>query len=129
MENTTSSFLDATCGIWSESASYCGQLLRQGRGFPLYIPGPPGNLPNDYKLNGVSIGDVGRVTPDGAFDFFFNIYLEADHPINANYVPDDFSPLKKHCITRDIIPSDQDPGNHVSTSSVQKLEPDDPQFE
>ncbi|KAJ7868838.1 hypothetical protein B0H13DRAFT_1484566, partial [Mycena leptocephala] len=110
-----------------ESASYCGQLIRQGRGVPLYVPGPPGNLPDEYRRNGVSIGDVGRVTPDGAFDFFFNIYLEADHPINANCVPDDFSPLKKHRIAGDIIPSDQDPGNHVSTPSVQKLEPD-PQF-
>ncbi|KAJ7813836.1 hypothetical protein B0H13DRAFT_2465944, partial [Mycena leptocephala] len=70
IENTASSFLDAPCDIWSESASYCGQLLRQGRGFPLYVPGPPGNLP-EYQRNGVSIGDVGRVTPDGAFDFFF----------------------------------------------------------
>ncbi|KAJ7873171.1 hypothetical protein B0H13DRAFT_1025037 [Mycena leptocephala] len=127
IENTASSFLDAPCDIWSESASYSCQLLRQGRGFPLYVPGPPGNLPDEYQRSGVSIGDVGTVTPDGEFDFFFNIYLEADHPINANYVPDDFSPLKKCCIARDIIPSSQDPGSHVSTSSVQKLEPD-PQF-
>ncbi|KAJ7285246.1 hypothetical protein C8J57DRAFT_712032 [Mycena rebaudengoi] len=105
----------------SESDNYCSQLLRQGRGFPLYVPGPPGNLPEEYRRNGVSIGDVGTVTPEGVFDFFFNIYLPSDHPINEQ-VPDDFSPLSPYA-PKDILPLDFDPGNYVSTPSVRGLTP------
>ncbi|KAJ6544981.1 hypothetical protein DFH09DRAFT_927780, partial [Mycena vulgaris] len=79
--------------------SYCSQLLRRGRGFPLYVPGPQRNLPPEYRRKGVAIGDVGRVTPEGIFDFFFNIYLPADHPINANAVPEGFSPLTTYIST------------------------------
>ncbi|KAJ7707394.1 hypothetical protein B0H17DRAFT_869245, partial [Mycena rosella] len=67
---------------YSESEIYCSQILRQKRGFPLYVPGPQQILPEDYQRTDVSIGDVGRVTPEGIFDFFFNIYLPADDPIN-----------------------------------------------
>ncbi|KAJ7813828.1 hypothetical protein B0H13DRAFT_1740923 [Mycena leptocephala] len=123
MENTPSSFQDATCGFRSESSSYCDQMIRQGRGVPLYIPEPPETLPDEYRRNGVAIGDVGIVTPVGVFDFFFNIYEDADHPINDDFVPDDFSPLKRY-VRRDIIPSNEAPGKYVSTSSVQKLEPE-----
>ncbi|KAJ7686067.1 hypothetical protein B0H17DRAFT_907284, partial [Mycena rosella] len=82
---------------------YCSQLLRQGRGFPLYVPGPQRNLPQEYRRKGVSIGDVGRVTPEGIFDFFFNIYLPAEHPINANDVPENFYPLTQY-FPRDVPP-------------------------
>ncbi|KAJ7922296.1 hypothetical protein B0H13DRAFT_2411034, partial [Mycena leptocephala] len=78
--------------VFSESGNYSSQLLNQGRGFPLYVPGPQINLPVQYRREGVAIGDVGGVTPEGNFDFFFNIYLPADHPINAN-VPEGFVPL------------------------------------
>ncbi|KAJ7471382.1 hypothetical protein B0H11DRAFT_1680279, partial [Mycena galericulata] len=78
--------------VYSESESYCSQLLRRGRGFPLYVPEPPRNLPQ-LQRRGLAIGDVGRVTPEGIFDFFFNIYLPADHPVNANDVPENFYPL------------------------------------
>ncbi|KAF7342820.1 hypothetical protein MSAN_01998000 [Mycena sanguinolenta] len=49
----------------SYCANYCNQMLRQGRGFPLYIPGPSRLLPDEYQVNGVQIGDVGMVTPEG----------------------------------------------------------------
>ncbi|KAJ7804236.1 hypothetical protein B0H13DRAFT_1744710 [Mycena leptocephala] len=78
---------------FSESEIYCNQLLCQKRGFPLYVPGPRRNLPAEYRTNGIAIGDVGRVTPEGIFDFFFNIYLSADHPINDNDVPE----ISIHC--------------------------------
>ncbi|KAJ7841296.1 hypothetical protein B0H13DRAFT_1649247 [Mycena leptocephala] len=102
----------------SESASYCSHLLRQGRGFPLYTPGPPGNSPVEYQRNGVSIGDVGRITADGVFDFFFNIYLDAEDPINADFVPDDFVPLGLYK-PRDVRPQEFDPGNWVSSAFIQ----------
>ncbi|KAF8176650.1 hypothetical protein K438DRAFT_72601 [Mycena galopus ATCC 62051] len=109
--NTSSQTIDD-----SESGNYRSQLLRRGRGFPLYIPGPQVNLPAEYRRRGVGIGDVGRVTPEGDFEFFFNIYRPADHPINAR-VPDDFVPLSPYC-PDDIARHDFDPGNYVSSPSV-----------
>ncbi|KAF8176635.1 hypothetical protein K438DRAFT_1607218, partial [Mycena galopus ATCC 62051] len=95
---------------------YCSQLLRQGRGFPLYVPGPQVNLPGEYRRRGVAIGDVGRVTTEGCFDFFFNIYLPANHPINAN-IPEDFVPLSPYRPI-DVYHYHFDPGNYVSSPSV-----------
>ncbi|KAJ7145160.1 hypothetical protein C8R43DRAFT_552304 [Mycena crocata] len=108
---------------YSESEIYCNQLLRRKRGFPLYDPGPQRNLPEEYQRNGIAIGDVGRVTPDGIFDFFFNIYLPADHPINDNDVPEDFAPLQAY-VRKDVLHVDFEPGNYVSAPSVQRLDLD-----
>ncbi|KAF8176672.1 hypothetical protein K438DRAFT_1607385 [Mycena galopus ATCC 62051] len=105
--------------IYSESGNYCSQLLRQGRGFPLYVPGPQVNLSAEYRRRGVAIGDVGRITSEGSFDFFFNIYLAADHPINAN-IPEDFIPLSPYNPI-DVVHHDFDPGNHVSNPSVTQI--------
>ncbi|KAJ7712536.1 hypothetical protein B0H16DRAFT_1899903, partial [Mycena metata] len=110
-------------GVCSDGANYCNHLLRQGRGFPLYVPGPQRNLPEEYKKHGVMIGDVGRITPEGVFDFFFNIYLDADHPVHANFVPEDFRPLQRY-IPRDIVQLDFDPGNYVASAFVQAQDSD-----
>ncbi|KAJ7126735.1 hypothetical protein C8R44DRAFT_667434, partial [Mycena epipterygia] len=110
--------------VYSESEFYCSQLLRQMRGFPLYVPGPQRNLPLEYQRSGVAIGDVGRVTPEGIFDFFFNIYLPPEHPINAN-IPEDFYPMP-HYASVDVLHLDFGPGNYVSTSTVQKVDLDAP---
>ncbi|KAJ7471529.1 hypothetical protein B0H11DRAFT_2040381 [Mycena galericulata] len=104
---------------YSESEIYWTQLLRQKRGFPLYVPGPQITLPPEYLRNGICIGDVGRVTPEGAFDFFFNIYLPADHPINQNDVPEDFVPLAPY-LPQDLLRLYFDPGHCVSTPLVQR---------
>ncbi|KAJ6560135.1 hypothetical protein B0H19DRAFT_945502, partial [Mycena capillaripes] len=105
--------------VYSESGRYSSQLLHQGRGFPLYIPGPQINLPAEYRRCGVAIGDVGRVNAEGDFEFFFNIYLPADHPINVN-VPEDFVPLSPYD-PMDIGHYDFDPGDYVSTPSIQEI--------
>ncbi|KAF7356195.1 hypothetical protein MVEN_00950900 [Mycena venus] len=109
----------------SESGNYSNQLLRQGRGFPLYFPGPQINLAAEYRRTGVAIGDVGRVTPEGSFDFFFNIYLPANHPINAN-IPEDFVPLTPYNPV-DVAHHKFDPGNYVSSPSVHKANDDFPE--
>ncbi|KAJ7875184.1 hypothetical protein B0H14DRAFT_2279279, partial [Mycena olivaceomarginata] len=80
-------------------------------GFPLYVPGPQQHLPEDYRRHGVGIGDVGRITPEGIFDFFFNIYLPADHPIHNNNVPENFVPLP-HYASTDVFDLLYGPGNH-----------------
>ncbi|KAJ6562013.1 hypothetical protein B0H19DRAFT_943299 [Mycena capillaripes] len=123
VENTASPSQDTAGVIYSESANYCSHLLRQGRGFPLYVPGPQPNLPNEYLQNGVAIGDVGRVTPAGVFDFFFNIYLDAADPINANFVPDDFYPLARY-VPRDVVSQEWTAGSYVSSPSIQGWGPD-----
>ncbi|KAJ7717792.1 hypothetical protein B0H16DRAFT_1337874, partial [Mycena metata] len=65
------------------------------------------NLPLAYQRTGVSIGDVGRMTPEGVFDFFFNIYRASDDLINAK-TPDDFVPLP-------LINSSEDMLNYWAT--------------
>jgi hypothetical protein len=112
---------------FSESEVYCSQMLRQKRGFPLYEPAPQINLPAAYQRHGVSIGDVGSVTPEGIFDFFFNIFLPPEHPINGNRTPEDFSPMEPY-ESVDVSRLTYDPGNHVSTSTVRRLELE-PSFE
>ncbi|KAJ7701659.1 hypothetical protein B0H16DRAFT_461756 [Mycena metata] len=103
--------------VYSASTNYCHQLVRQGRGFPMYVPSPQQNLPAEYRRTGIAIGDVGRVTPEGGFDFFFNIYRSASDPINANHVPQDFVPLSPYD-PFDLTHYDFDCGEYVSTPSV-----------
>jgi hypothetical protein len=88
----------------------------------LYVPGPQINLPENYRRKGVAIGDVGTVTSDGDFDFFFNIYLPADDPINAK-VPEGFVPLSPYDPI-DVGHYDFDPGNYVAGRSIQEINGD-----
>jgi hypothetical protein len=122
-ELTSISPLNLIDGTFSESEIYCTQLLHQKRGFPLHVPGVQQTLPEEYRKRGVAIGDVGRITPEGSFDFFFNIYLPADHPIHNRNVPEDFFPLPLYD-TLDLYDQSYLAGHHVSTPSVQRLDPD-----
>ncbi|KAJ7227427.1 hypothetical protein GGX14DRAFT_511112, partial [Mycena pura] len=108
--------------VWSRVEIYCKELLRQKRGFPLYVPGPQINLPADYRRCGVGIGDVGRVTSEGIFDFYFNVYHPADHPINANRVPEDFRPLPRYT-SDNVLKLEYESGDYVSSPSVFNSEP------
>ncbi|KAJ7157639.1 hypothetical protein C8R43DRAFT_404139, partial [Mycena crocata] len=92
-------------------------------------PEPQQNLPREHQWKGVSIGDVGSVTPEGIFDFYFNIYLPADDPVNSNDVPGGFSPLTPHYVAKDVLHLDHPPGHYVSTPSVRKLDPEFPSGE
>ncbi|KAJ7672372.1 hypothetical protein DFH06DRAFT_91349 [Mycena polygramma] len=109
---------------FSDSEIYCSHLLRQKRGVPLYVPEPHSNLPEAYRRDGIALGDVGRVTPEGIFDFFFNVFLPPEHPTNLNRTPDDFSPMLPYDLT-DIIHHSYGPGDYVASSTVQKVELDD----
>uniref|UniRef100_A0A0W0G752 G domain-containing protein n=1 Tax=Moniliophthora roreri TaxID=221103 RepID=A0A0W0G752_MONRR len=75
----------------SEGQLYARLLLPLGHGYALWLPEPNGDLPVEYLDQGVRIGDVGIVTPDGGFDFLFNVCLPVDHPINQSRgTPDNF---------------------------------------
>lgn len=74
---------------------YVDIMITKNRGFPLWIPSPSTSLPPEYRLTGVSIGDVGVLTPEGGFDILFNIFADANDPINANSgLADSFTPLR-----------------------------------
>jgi hypothetical protein len=98
---------------------YRQYLAETGRGIPIWPPGPSSTLPNAYRRRGIAVGDVGILMPSGRFDFFFNIYLPADHNINQQGVPVGFSPLPK------LQPSDVDrnpefgPNSFLVSTSVE----------
>jgi hypothetical protein len=78
-------------------------MITKARGFPLWIPSSNTSLPPEYRYSGVSIGDVGVLTPEGGFDFIFNVFADAGDPVNANSeLPDDFLPLRPPLRHREI---------------------------
>ncbi|KAK6974355.1 hypothetical protein R3P38DRAFT_3133460 [Favolaschia claudopus] len=109
---------------FSDSEVYCGLMLRRKRGFPLYQPAPKSNLPTAYRENGVAIGDLGSITSEGIFDFYFNIFLPGDHPINGNRVPIGFVPLQPYDAI-DISDLQYDAGSHISSATVERFAPQD----
>lgn len=64
-------------------------------GFPLWSPQLDCSLHVDYRTNGVNVGDVGIITLDGGFDFLFNIWLPAAHPIQPPDLLHDFDALER----------------------------------
>ncbi|KAJ7681967.1 hypothetical protein DFH06DRAFT_971910, partial [Mycena polygramma] len=91
---------------------------------PLYIPDPQ-TPPAEYREHGIQIGDVGSVTPNGEFDFYFNIFLPAEHPINTNRTPENFSPMQRYGVD-DVFHCTYGPGHYLSTSTVRKMDLDPP---
>jgi hypothetical protein len=100
---------------------YYQHLVAKGRGLPIWLPEPSSTLPNVYRRQGISIGDVGIITNSGGFDFMFNICLSADHPINQQGLPEGFSPLFPP-----LCPSDIDkhmefrPNSYLASASVER---------
>lgn len=81
---------------------YENHLSLKGRGHPVWIPEPNLCLPDTYREKGICIGDVGIITPEGGFDFLFNICLPAENPINAGDLPPSFAPISPSLNKRDI---------------------------
>jgi len=81
---------------------YHEHLLLKKRGIPLWVPGPSKNLPPEYRRKGIAFGDVGILHHSGEFDFLFNVFLPADHPINRAGVPESFCPLDPKKVEHDI---------------------------
>ncbi|KAF8966493.1 hypothetical protein BDZ97DRAFT_687183 [Flammula alnicola] len=72
---------------------YYRHMGAQGRGSPLWIPGPSKNLSIEYQRQGIGIGDVGILTVLGGFAFLFNICLPHDHPMQSAELPENFTPF------------------------------------
>jgi len=77
----------------SSNEIYEHHLFHERRGFPLWIPEPNKRSPLAYRQEGITIGDVGIITPAGAFIFLFNICVPSDNPINPRLLPEGFSPI------------------------------------
>jgi len=72
---------------------YASQLFPQRVGFALWVPAPNQNLPVRYQVEGIRIGDVGIITPEGSFSFIFNICVPRNDEINPRSLPEDFAPI------------------------------------
>jgi hypothetical protein len=71
---------------------YTECLLPLRHGYPLYRPEPHNGLPHACRIEGVSIGDVGIIRPEGYFDFLFNICRspirsDSSNPVNERGFP------------------------------------------
>lgn len=83
---------------------YVHSLMRQNRGYPLWIPSPSMSLPALYRASGVRLGDVGIITPEGGFSFFFNVLHGATHPINTGMLlPEHFTPYVSRGRTGSLV--------------------------
>ncbi|KAK0464128.1 hypothetical protein IW261DRAFT_1347340, partial [Armillaria novae-zelandiae] len=72
---------------------YTTHLIRKGHGYPFWYPGPDCSRLVDYTERGVQPGDVGILNNSGGFDHLFNIFCDADDPVNRDHVPPNFQPL------------------------------------
>ncbi len=73
---------------------YITHLIRKGHGYPFWFPEPDGSRPAAYTERGVHPGDVGILNEIGGFDYLFNIFRDADDPLNGGNVPPGFRPLR-----------------------------------
>jgi len=69
------------------SEVYAELLLLERLGYPLWRPDLPldQNLPQAYLDHGVSIGDVGILTEEGAFKCKFNVCADAGDAMNTHH--------------------------------------------
>jgi hypothetical protein len=76
------------------------------------MPTPSRALPAVYRKKGIRIGDVGRITANGSFDFLFNVcQADAGNPI---ILPVDLEPLEPIISIEDTFSS----GTCLSSENV-----------
>ncbi|KAF9488649.1 hypothetical protein BDN71DRAFT_1512853 [Pleurotus eryngii] len=98
-----------------DSQIYAKPLLVKRHGYPLWVPEPYGHSAI-YRTKGVRIGDVGCITPEGAFQTLFNIRAPPDHPVNRRGVPEGFEQIHFDVDDIDCVPNFH-PLNSTITSS------------
>ena len=78
-------------------------------------------MPTEYRKTGVRIGSVGIIYRSGKFNFLFNIFLSANHPINRGRVPEAFYPLDFSKVANDLDEDDAfGPNSYLTSSSLRK---------
>ncbi|KAF8181522.1 hypothetical protein BJ912DRAFT_1044618 [Pholiota molesta] len=109
------------------NAIYERHLKLKKRGFPLWIPGPNMSRPMPYRRQGVDIGDVGIITPSGAFSFLFNIRLSSNDPINPPELPEGFAPISPPIGPWDLRKFRHfGPGSYLASSHIERIHDDSP---
>ncbi|KIM44602.1 hypothetical protein M413DRAFT_442566 [Hebeloma cylindrosporum] len=99
---------------------FASALFASGHGYALFYPETMLQLDDDFrKTRGITIGDVGVLTPRNQFTFAFNMFLPADHPYNKGNTPESFLPLSplqesEICTTPDYFP----PGYVIASKGV-----------
>ena len=83
---------------------------------------PNESLPPEYSSEGVRIGDVGLLTPDGGFDFLFNICVGREDPINCFGVPEDFGPVNIGTQDIDTTTEFHNPRTDISSASITRID-------
>jgi hypothetical protein len=80
-------------------------------------------LPIAYRREGTRIGDVGIITADGGFSYFFNILAPHDDPINPRMLPQGFSPLQASLTDVGIVEFPRfKSGNYLASASIERKE-------
>jgi hypothetical protein len=102
----------------SEAVAYSRLLLSKKHGFPLWGPELESGSSKEHQKTGVTIGDLGFITSDGAFSFFFNVCLPGDHPINDDRVLPVFEPFELDLRDVTELPDVHAPGCVIASSSV-----------
>ncbi|KAK7051967.1 pleiotropic drug resistance ABC transporter protein, partial [Favolaschia claudopus] len=98
------------------SEVYRSAMLLKKQGYPLYKPQPQ---EKPYREEGIAIGDVGRITTEGLFEFLFNIFVGADNSINE-FCPEGFIPLPPYNPdSRDVSCEILESPAYFSTADVQ----------
>ncbi|KJA20145.1 hypothetical protein HYPSUDRAFT_142675, partial [Hypholoma sublateritium FD-334 SS-4] len=89
-------------------------------GFPLCNPIVALKEGSTYLDKGVSIGDVGFISPGGSFRFFFNIFKAVDDPIHAGLTPTEFKPIEPPLEDSEItfIPDYFKPGTIIASEGI-----------
>jgi len=94
-------------------------LTTLNHGIPLYTPEPSENLPAQYRLEGISIGDVG-IVKNGSFEVLFNACQSVAHNINAEGIPANFEPFLLR--PRDVSKRQyHSPGSVIASAKVTKF--------
>ncbi len=76
-----------------------------------------------YLEKGVSIGDVGFISPAGSFRFFFNIFRAVDDPVHAGLTPAEFRPIEPPLDDSEItfIPDYFKPGTIIASDGIKVI--------
>jgi hypothetical protein len=102
--------------IPKDSEVYLRLMLNHKQGYPLYRPEPNrGSI--EYRKRGARIGDVGRITPEGAFDFLFNVDSSQASLVNPPILPRDFETIPPIGI---ISEGYFEPGQHLLGGDVRQ---------
>jgi hypothetical protein len=69
-------------------------------------------------MEGVCIGDVGLITPDGSFEHLFNITTPANHPRNFRGTPRGFEHIMLGPGEVSTRTWDHVPGSYISSRAI-----------